>query len=190
MIEKKYEEYLAAKRVSEEVRHKESLLEAILDKSGILILGARLSRTNFRVYDNELSELVNYFDLWKKFSMTLPGVVTGGSTIGGINSLEYYPANSDKPSISVTGQDEVVKYINSEEYQKLHKNIFEEEDKLHDKDIKPLIIGKDLYLRISRFYLQLQRYSLPKEELKLVKAEMDGMREFIEFYKHRKGKYS
>ena len=186
MLQRIVGEYQGPNLITERFRHKESLLEADLGRERIYVRNPH----SFPLEANETSYVLEFIEKWNELSFSLPGNLSGGNPLGGINSISYYPANSNKEELCITGHDSVLKYIQSEEWRTIIDKIDKAVEELNKKVANSLKKGS-LQACISRFDLEIYRTDTTHIDLVMFlnKAEMNGMKEFISMYEHRKGSY-
>ena len=108
MLQKLSDEYLDKNLILERFRHKESRLEADLNKNGIYVINP----DPFPLAAHETSYMLGFIDKWNELSFSLPGFyIDSSNSIDGITRISYYPSSSDKVESSLMGHDAFKKYI-------------------------------------------------------------------------------
>lgn len=189
MLERLTESYSGQKLISERMRHSGSFLDTILNKDGITILHNSID--DFLISNKEFKYVFSLFDLWAKYAITLPGFKSTGSSGCGITSLTYYPRNSKKKEFTINGHNEVMEYLNTDDYFKYRKIIDRAEKELSNKLKKKLTKPNGMSGNISRFELYITR-ELDNKKRRIIfrsKWEMDGFREITDYYSVRKKDY-
>lgn len=190
MLKKISEQYSNGRLASETFEHTGSYLEARLQKQGVFIERTRIGACDskpFLLSRDELSDAIELIDRWEELAITLPAFVSGGSPIGGIHSISYYPANSTDEKFSITGHEETLQYLQGDEYRRLSLKIDKAERELNEKHAGSLQRG-GLRAYISRFDITLEHNKGPRCILN--QAEIAGIRELAPFYRKRKKNYA